>query len=382
MLVNYSSKMRLLVLSSKTGGGHEIRAQAIQEFCHSLRIESSILRPLEDSAAIYLLGTNIYNWIQRFYPRLHSLYFRLLEYASLHSNPKLIIGGNEFQNKISKFYPSTVISVHAHLNHGFLDLIRNAMPRHSVPNFMIYCGELADGVGYSRHWINPKADLFCGPTKSTINAAIKRGMPSNKCKVLGPLLRQPFYREETTPIKNDFCKKHRLDPNIPIALLATGANGVNSHEMALKAVAYSKKRMQVVVLCGRSRQLYKRVKMLSHKYEFPIKALAQIDAQEMSRLINLSLWVFGRPGAGLTSEVVSSGTNMIFDVSGGIMPQEYNNLNFFKNKGQSPRVAKNTKTLCKHICNDFTMPPPKMEMQPEVIKETILKLVKNDGSRD
>jgi hypothetical protein len=73
---------------------------------------------------------------------------------------------------------------------------------------------------------------------------------------------------------------------------------------------------------------------------------------------------------------------MIFDVSGGIMPQEYNNLNFFKNQGQPPRVAKNTETLCKHICNDFTMPPPKMEMRPEAIKETILKLVKNDGSRD
>ena len=102
----------------------------------------------------------------------------------------------------------------------------------------------------------------------------------------------------------------------------------------------------------------------------------------MSRLINLSLWVFGRPGAGLTSEVVSSGTNMIFDVSGGIMPQEYNNLNFFKNQGQPPRVANNIETLSKHICSDFKMPPPKMEMQPKVIKETILKLVKNDGSRD
>ena len=42
MLVKYSTKMRLLVLSSKTGGGHEIRAQAIQEFCYSLKIETLI----------------------------------------------------------------------------------------------------------------------------------------------------------------------------------------------------------------------------------------------------------------------------------------------------------------------------------------------------
>lgn len=382
MLAKYSAMMRLLVLSSKTGGGHEIRAQAIQEFCHSLRIDSLVLRPLEDSSSVYLLGTNIYNWIQRFYPRLHSLYFRLLEYASLHADPKLIIGGNEFQDQISEFSPSAVISVHAHLNHGFWDLIQNAMPRHSVPSFMIYCGELDDGVGYSRHWINPKANLFCGPTNSTINAAKKRGMPSNKCRVLGPLLRQPFYEKDTSQIRNNFCKKHSLNPNIPIALLATGANGVNSHEMALKAVANSKKRIQVIALCGRSRQLYKRIKLLSDKYDYPIKALAQIDAYEMSTIINLSLWVFGRPGAGLTTEVVASGKNMIFDISRGIMPQEHNNLNFFKNQGQPPLVASNTETLCKHICNEFTMRPPKMEMQPNVIKQTLVKLVKNAESRD
>ena len=153
--------MRLVILSSKTGGGHEVRAQAIQEFCNSLDIQSLLVRPLEESSSIYFLGTKIYNWIQRFHPRLHSIYFWLLEHASLHSNPKLIIGGNKFQDQIREFHPSAIISVHAHLNHGFRDLIQKAIPRSIFPKFMIYCGELDDGVGYSRHWVNPKADLFC-----------------------------------------------------------------------------------------------------------------------------------------------------------------------------------------------------------------------------
>ena len=39
---------------------------------------------------------------------------------------------------------------------------------------------------------------------------------------------------------------------------------------------------------------------------------------------------FTRPGAGSTTEAVACGTPIIFDVSGGIMPQEKNNLNFGK----------------------------------------------------
>ena len=374
--------MRLIILSSKTGGGHEVRAQAIQEFCNSLDIQSLLVRPLEESSSIYFLGTKIYNWIQCFYPRLHSIYFWLLEHASLHSNPKLIIGGNKFQDQIREFHPSAIISVHAHLNHGFRDLIQKAIPRSIFPKFMIYCGELDDGVGYSRHWVNPKADLFCGPTKNTIIAAQQRGMPSSKCAVLGPLLRQPFYQKSTTSENHDFCNEHGLNPKIPIALLATGANGVNSHEMALRAVAASKKRIQIAVLCGQSDRLYKRVSKLAENYEFPVKVFPQIEARAMSTLIHLSDWVFGRPGAGLTSEVVAKNTHMIFDVRGGIMPQEHNNLNFFKNQGLLPRVAKNDEMLSSHIVSDFTMLPPKIELQPEIIKKTIANVVGHVDGRN
>lgn len=122
------------------------------------------------------------------------------------------------------------------------------------------------------------------------------------------------------------------------------------------------------------------MELLANNYEFPVKVFPQIEAQTMSMLIHLSDWVFGRPGAGLTSEVVSRGTHMIFDISGGIMPQEHNNLNFFKNQGLLPRVAKNAEMLCKHINSDFTMLAPKLKLEPEVIKETITKLVgREDG---
>ena len=47
--------MRLLILSSKTGGGHEMRAQALSEFCMSLNIRYKIVRPLEEVGGLYLI---------------------------------------------------------------------------------------------------------------------------------------------------------------------------------------------------------------------------------------------------------------------------------------------------------------------------------------
>ena len=152
--------------------------------------------------------------------------------------------------------------------------------------------------------------------------------------------------------------------------------------MALRAVAASKKRIQIAVLCGQSDRLYKRVSKLAENYEFPVKVFPQIEARAMSTLIHLSDWVFGRPGAGLTSEVVAKNTHMIFDVRGGIMPQEHNNLNFFKNQGLLPRVAKNDEMLSSHIVSDFTMLPPKIELQPEIIKKTIANVVGHVDGRN
>ena len=57
--------MSVLVLSSKTGGGHEMRAQALVDLSNSLGIDCEIYRPLESGSPIYSFGTGIYNLIQK-----------------------------------------------------------------------------------------------------------------------------------------------------------------------------------------------------------------------------------------------------------------------------------------------------------------------------
>ena len=71
--------MSILVLSSKTGGGHEMRANALLHFGDLLSTKTYIYRPLENGSNFYNFGTNLYNFIQKTYPGAHALYFKFLE---------------------------------------------------------------------------------------------------------------------------------------------------------------------------------------------------------------------------------------------------------------------------------------------------------------
>ena len=55
-----------------------------------------------------------------------------------------------------------------------------------------------------------------------------------------------------------------------------------------------------------------------------------IDDLEMVKLMKVADWAFARPGAGITTEAMATGCPLIFDLTGGIMPQETNNLNYWK----------------------------------------------------
>ena len=56
--------MKLLIMSSSTGGGHDMRANALAEFWSQEGGAVHICRPMEDGAIVYGLGIWFYNFIQ------------------------------------------------------------------------------------------------------------------------------------------------------------------------------------------------------------------------------------------------------------------------------------------------------------------------------
>ena len=61
-------RVRILVLTSSTGAGHDTRAQAFAEWCFELYrhdVDVRIEQMLEKSSRFYKVCVDFYNWIQK-----------------------------------------------------------------------------------------------------------------------------------------------------------------------------------------------------------------------------------------------------------------------------------------------------------------------------
>jgi processive 1,2-diacylglycerol beta-glucosyltransferase len=365
--------MKLLILSASTGGGHDMRAFALRDWWMEKGYESEVFHPLESSFVGYKLGCKLYNLIQKKLPLLHYAYFHFLEYASLHRNPARIFGAQKYVQKISSYRPKLIVSMHAHLNHGYFELSRSSYLK---PRFAVFCGELADGYGFSKHWVNPQNDLFVSPYTEGSLAAQRRGMPIEKTLVSGPLLRKPFYSQQDIVNKEEILKKFGLDDKLPIYVLGTGANGVNRHLPVIKALCAGSFDAQVVALCGKNEKTYEAVLALSKSSRLKVLPLPKLNAESMFELLNIASWMLARPGAGLTTEAVVTGCPLIFDLSGGCMPQEKINLNFLRSRQGKVICVSSPREIIKIIQSKEPIPSLRIPVQasPDLLLKALERL--------
>lgn len=366
--------MKLLVLSASTGGGHDMRAFALRDWWVQEGRECEVFHPLETTFWGYRAGCQLYNIIQKKLPLFHFFYFHFLEYASMHRSASKIIGAQNFVRKIELYAPDLIVSTHAHLNHGYFELSR--LPQHKPSRFVVFCGELADGQGFSKHWINPRNDLFVTPFKEGSFAARRRGMPPEKTLISGPLLRKPFYSGNHTFNRSDVFQNLDLDPNLPVFLLGTGANGVNHHVPVIRAINQAKIDCQILALCGRNEKTFGQIKKLLSTSRNRVVPFAQLEASSMIPLLKVATWILARPGAGLTTEAMVTGCPVIFDLSGGCMPQEKNTLNFWKAHAGSVVTSSSPSQLIDLIRSEEEVPQLNIPLQssPHLLLNTLVKL--------
>lgn len=329
--------MKVLVLTSSTGGGHDMRARSLKAWAESseaeeLGLEVEIFQTLEQTHGVYHFGVGLYNWIQNTLPALHHIYFNVLEKLSLHREPTRIVGKVNFVEKIKKYRPQVLVSTHAHLNHGFFQLAREAMEGEPL-RCVTYCGELFGGYGFSRHWVNPQADAFIGAVAETCEAAAEWGMESSRNHIGGFLLNPKFYGERlSSDEQSKMIAELGLEQDRFTIVLATGANSANNHVALLDAIRGSDLRPQVVALCGRSKSALEAVTSWGSVHrDIPVKALPYCD--NLFALFQIASVVVARPGTGTTSECIMSECPIVFNGVGGIMPQECITVEFARKHG-------------------------------------------------
>ena len=327
--------LRILILSSSTGGGHDMRARSLKQWCEKCSpagsVEITQHQVLEDSSVLYRFGVGIYNWIQRHWPLLHHLYFNCLELFHVSASPRFLLGKENYKKLLRQTQPNIIVSVHAHTNHAFRMIAQETLPG---VRFVTYCGEMSGGYGFSRHWADPGADAFIGATPEICQAVIARKIPAKKVYYKGFLLHPNFYLEgKDYELKSKALARNLdLNPGLFTLLLSTGSNGAVNHIAFLKNLERSELKLQVVALCGHNHTAKSAIEKLSEGFRFlTVCALGQQD--DMRSLMSLSDAVVARPGTGTTSESILAGCPILFNTLGGIMPQECITLRYMRARG-------------------------------------------------
>lgn len=336
-------RVRILVLTSSTGGGHDARAQAFAEWCFELYrhdVDVRIEQMLEKSSGLFKLGVNFYNWIQKKSPWLHKAYFLFVELLSLVNRSSVSFGRGYYEKVLRDYQPHLVFSVHDCLNRGYFQLAREVLGADRV-RCATYCGEFSGGFGYSANWVEPSADLYLARTETARDYAVKLGMPLARTRVRGYLM-QP--RASLEVLADATARANFLENDLEVRsdlftiFLATGGNGANNHLELLPKLLPHADWLQVVIVCGKNRQTYN--ELVHWRAEHPaLTCYVDGFSENVHLLMQASDVVVTRGGTTTCAKALHFRCPIICNVIGGIMPQESLTVKFFQRGCGAPLVG-------------------------------------------
>ena len=337
------SKIRILVLTSSTGGGHDARAEAFAEWCFQLYrhdVDVRIEQMLEKSSVVNRTGVNLYNRIQKKAPWVHKLFYTVIELLSVLNRRTVTFGRAYFVQVVREYKPHLILSVHDCLNRGYFQLARTALGADKV-RCVTYCGEFSGGWGYSRNWIEPTVDLYISRTATANDYAVKRGIPRARTLVRGYLMQPRAHLEVILPKDRGVFREKRLglQADLFTVFLATGGNGANNHFDLLPELARHGDRCQAIVICGRNKETYNElVHWRANRPEF------NCYIEGYSEIVHLFLQasdaIVTRGGTTTCAKALHFRCPIIFNAFGGIMPQEELTWKFFRNGASSPKIER------------------------------------------
>ncbi len=356
------ARVRILVLTSSTGAGHDARAQAFAEWCFELyrhEVDVRIEQMLEKSSGFFSAGVNFYNWIQRSAPWLHKAFFAFVELLSLLNSSSVTLGRSYYVKILQDYRPHLVFSVHDCLNRGYFQLARKVLGADAV-RCATYCGEFSGGFGYSRNWVESTADLYLSRTPTARDYAVKLGMPRERTRVRGHLMRPRAHIEVlNNGARRDYvADKLELDPNRFTVFLATGGNGANNHLELLPRLLPHAGKVQALVICGNNRGAYNDV--LSWRAAHPeLGCFVDGFSEEVHLLLQVSDCIVTRGGTTTCAKALHFRCPIVFNAFGGVMPQEALTVKFFERGAGAPVIG--TPGAFAALVDDWMADPPEYE---------------------
>jgi len=286
--------VRVQIVSSRVGGGHQSVARALAEAFGDLPGE----RPdvWVDDLYVELARPPLthfpwaYAVLTRRYPKLWRLIFRLTNRPPGPGRLELLgdpLGGPRLGRLLADRRPHAVVSVLPGVN-GFVTRSLRRSGRRA--NLEVVVTDWAD-VHLS--WVSAGVSHYTVPTEAAAETCRAGGAPSDAISVLGLPVREQFARARPGPAARRAARERlELPPDRFILLATVGSEGSAGALAHLRALARTPLDAELVALCGRSRRLRQRISELPTAN--PLRALGFV--QEVADLMLAADLLVTKPG--------------------------------------------------------------------------------------
>lgn len=340
--------MRVLILSSDTGGGHRASAAALHSALEQV-YPGDLTVNVVDFWVDFAEGPfsnfpSQYTFLAK-HPVLWKMTYEITRFPpgrAVTEGLFTAFGHDKVRDAFVKFAPDLIISVHPLVNTLSVSVISEIQKRSKFPGAprIPYVTVVTDLAGAHPTWFHRDADMIYIPSSSVSKTAAKCDVANGRTRIYGLPVRPDFW-QPLSQTKQQLRAMLGLIDNVPAILAVGGGDGVGglqaiatalgtnlptslaqaqTSSAAPLAITDGRPFVQVVVICGKNEKLRKWLN--SQTWSVPIKALGYVT--NMSEWMGAVDIICTKAGPGTIAESLIRGLPMV--LTGYLPGQEEANV--------------------------------------------------------
>lgn len=317
---------RILILMSKTGGGHLASAQALEAVFaeqYGDQVEVTIIDLLMDYLPWPVReAPKSYGWIANRTPWLWGTLYqtshsRWLSRPILGATARL--SSSDLLTAIVRHRPDLIVSVHPLVQELTFYALRRLQA--NIP----YAIVVTDLASLHPLWFHPSATRCFVASTAAYEAGLAANMRPAQLRLYGLPVR-PVFAQPTRPTAV-LRAELGMDPDLPAVLLVGGGDGIGRVAVIARALdrilsLRGYPTGQMVVICGRNRRLQRTLE--NEPWQIPVRVQGFVS--NMSDWMGASDCIVTKAGPGTIAEALIRGLPIL--LSGYIPGQEEGNVPF------------------------------------------------------
>ncbi|GAA4703122.1 MGDG synthase family glycosyltransferase [Brevibacillus fulvus] len=316
------NKKVLIITEGWAGSGHRMAAVALQQVLQEQAETEVVLLEglmnvnplLRELSRISYLQT-----IQHFPRGWEFLYQRGQLWHSLLKKPLGKYLGKRMHDRVIRLErPDVVVLTHAYCLAALAETKRQlAQPFQLVV--------VVTDFHVNPFWIHEQVDRYVVPHESIgEELSIRHGISKHHIHTYGIPLR-PAFAHEAQVSKREWKQRVGLDPDRFTVLISGGEGGYGAIRKIVRCLAAHDRSLQLVVITGKNKQLYRELQQESKLDNLPLLLLGYVE--KMWQWIGAADVYISKPGGITCAEALALGTPLIFYQP--LPGQEQKNCQFF-----------------------------------------------------